>query len=66
MVTTKEENEKMLKVIEKNWDGSTPWSDTMQNLVPLLYSIAITNATMGIMSKSLKETFKNDKRKKKL
>ena len=50
--TSKEENEKMLKVIE----GKPTWSETVQDLVPLLYSLAISNVALNVVSKSMEHT----------
>ena len=56
-MVTKEETEKMLKVIE----GDPSITEVLQSLVPAFYNIAIMGAMSQIMSNSLKEVFKDDK-----
>ena len=43
-MTTEEENEQMLKVIE----GKSTWSEVVQDMVPLFYSLAIANVALNI------------------
>jgi len=46
-MTTDEENERMLKVIE----GEPTWQENLQSLVPAIYSLAIANTLITISHK---------------
>jgi len=51
MVTTKEENEKMLEFIE--YEESTPWINSIQSLTPIIYTLAIASVANDILAKSI-------------
>lgn len=61
MVTTKEENEKMLEFIEH--EEQTEWMNTIQSLTPIIYTLAIGSAVTDIVAKSLSEILKEEDKK---